>query len=121
MADFRIEKDSLGEVRVPTDAYYGAQTQRAVKNFPISGVRAPQALITACAIVKKAAALANRDVGNLEPRIAEAIAKADLIVKLDLEGRFRFVSPSYCETFGKPEEELLGREFLGLVHEELEI
>jgi len=89
MADFRIEKDSLGEVRVPTDAYYGAQTQRAVKNFPISGVRAPQALITACAIVKKAAALANRDVGNLEPRIAEAIAKAaDRVIAGEFRDQF---------------------------------
>jgi len=76
MGDYRIEKDSLGEVRVPASAYYGAQTQRAVENYPISGVRVPQALVRACATIKKAAALANRDVGNLEPRLAEAIAQA---------------------------------------------
>jgi len=89
MADYRIEKDSLGEVRVPASAYYGAQTQRAVENYPISGVRAPRALIVACAMVKKAAALANRDVGNLEPRIAEAIAAAaDRVVEGELHDQF---------------------------------
>jgi len=86
MAEYRIERDSLGEVRVPASAYYGAQTQRAIENFPISGVRPPQALVTACAYVKKAAALANRDVGNLPARIAEAIAAAADRV---LAGEFR--------------------------------
>jgi len=76
MADYRIETDSLGEVRVPASAYYGAQTQRAVENYPISGVRHPRHFVLACAHVKKAAALANRDLGNLEPPIAEAIAAA---------------------------------------------
>ncbi len=76
MAAYRVEKDSLGEVRVPADAYYGAQTQRAVENYPISGVRHPRHFVLACAYVKKAAALANRDLGSLEPRIAEAIAAA---------------------------------------------
>ncbi|HRT97321.1 MAG TPA: lyase family protein, partial [Planctomycetota bacterium] len=76
MGEFRIEKDSLGEVPVPAEAYYGAQTQRAVENYPISGVRHPRHFVLACAYIKKAAALANRDVGNLEPRLAEAIAAA---------------------------------------------
>jgi fumarate hydratase class II/aspartate ammonia-lyase len=76
MAKWRIEKDSLGEVRVPASAYYGAQTQRAVENYAISGARAPHALVLACALVKKAAARANRDVGDLKPRLARAIAKA---------------------------------------------
>ena len=49
MADYRTERDSLGKVRVPVEAYYGAQTQRAVKNFPISGVRAPRTLVVAMA------------------------------------------------------------------------
>ena len=89
MADYRIEKDSLGEVRVPADAWYGAQTQRAVANFPISGVRAPAALITACAIVKKAAALANRDVGNLAAEIAEAVAAAaDRVIAGEFRDQF---------------------------------
>ena len=56
---FRVERDPLGEVRVPADAYYGAQTQRALDNFPISGLTAPPALVVATAQIKKAAAAAN--------------------------------------------------------------
>ena len=56
---FRTEKDPLGEVKVPADAYYGVQTMRAVENFPISGLRAPADLVTATILVKKAAAQAN--------------------------------------------------------------
>ena len=59
MTTFRIEKDSMGEVQVPAQAYYGAQTQRAVENFPISGLRAHPDLITGTILVKKAAAEAN--------------------------------------------------------------
>ena len=89
MADDRIERDSLGEVRVPASAYYGAQTQRAVENYRISGVRAPRHLIWAMAYVKKAAALANRDVGSLEPRLAEAIAAAaDKVLAGELADQF---------------------------------
>jgi len=81
MADYRIEKDSVGEVRVPATAYYGAQTQRAIENYPISGVRAPQALVTACGYIKKAAAMANLEVGRVEHWIAEAIIEAaDLVI-----------------------------------------
>src|SRR5436190_24120577 len=65
MADFRIEKDSMGDVRVPAQAYYGAQTQRAVENFPISGWNLPPALIRALGLVKFACATANRDLGKL--------------------------------------------------------
>ena len=63
---YRIERDFLGEKRIPTDAYYGVQTVRAVENFPITGLRIDQTLIRAMAIVKKAAALANADVGQLD-------------------------------------------------------
>lgn len=75
---FRVERDSLGERRIPEEMYYGIQTQRAVENFPISGVpiSAYPFLITALGCVKKAAALANRDLGLLEPRLADAIAAA---------------------------------------------
>ncbi|HUY33591.1 MAG TPA: class II fumarate hydratase [Pirellulales bacterium] len=62
---FRIERDSMGEVRVPATAYYGAQTQRAVENFPISGWPLPPALIRALGLVKYAAGVANRDLGKL--------------------------------------------------------
>jgi fumarate hydratase class II len=65
MSDFRIEKDSMGEVKVPARAYYGAQTQRAVENFPISGWTLPPPLIHALGLVKLACATANRDLGKL--------------------------------------------------------
>ncbi|TVP55784.1 MAG: class II fumarate hydratase [Gemmatimonadales bacterium] len=74
--DFRVERDSLGEVRVPADALYGAQTQRAVENFPISGQRFGRRMIQALGIVKEAAARANAELGTLDPVVAEAIAKA---------------------------------------------
>ncbi len=76
MSDYRVERDSLGEVRVPAAAYYGAQTQRAIENYPISGQRHPKHFVLACAYTKKAAALANRDLGALDARLAEAIAAA---------------------------------------------
>ena len=65
MSEFRVERDSMGEVQVPAKAYYGAQTQRAVENFPISGWPLPAALIHAMGIVKFACATANRDLGKL--------------------------------------------------------
>jgi fumarate hydratase class II len=65
MSEFRVERDSMGEVRLPAKAYYGAQTQRAVENFPISGRPLPPELIHALGWVKWAAATANRDLGKL--------------------------------------------------------
>ncbi len=65
MSDFRTEHDSMGDVQVPSQAYYGAQTQRAVDNFPISGWRLPAELVHALGRVKRAAAVANRDLGKL--------------------------------------------------------
>src|SRR5499426_106340 len=73
---FRTERDPLGEVQVPSNAYYGAQTQRAVENFPISGLRASDDLITATILVKKAAAEANARLGRLQPEVAAAIVQA---------------------------------------------
>jgi aspartate ammonia-lyase len=72
----RTERDPLGEVQVPDDAYYGAQTQRAVENFPISGLRAPADLVTATILVKKAAAEANLALGRLTSEVAAAIIRA---------------------------------------------
>jgi len=66
MTDVRIEKDSLGEVEVPNDALYGAQTMRAVDNFPISGLKPWRAFIWSMATIKRAAAEVNADFGNLE-------------------------------------------------------
>ena len=65
MSEFRTEHDSMGDVQVPALAYYGAQTQRAVENFPVSGWRLPPALISAMGLVKYACGVANRDRGKL--------------------------------------------------------
>jgi fumarate hydratase class II len=82
--DFRIERDSLGELQVPSDALWGAQTQRAVDNFPISGLRMPRDFIRALGLIKWAAATANLELGGLEAKQAAAIQKASLEV---IEGR----------------------------------
>ena len=76
MSDLRKEKDSLGCVEVPARAYYGAQTARAVENYPISGMRAHPQLIRALGMVKRAAAEANKDLGLIEPDRADAILQA---------------------------------------------
>jgi fumarate hydratase class II len=77
MADeTRIERDSMGEMRVPKDALYGASTQRAVENFPISGYRFPRRFIHALGLIKETAALANQELGLLTPELAAAIRGA---------------------------------------------
>lgn len=76
MTEYRTAKDTLGEVQVPKEAYYGAQTQRAVENFPISGQRLPFAFVKAQAIIKASAAAANRDCGELDEKKANAIIQA---------------------------------------------
>jgi fumarate hydratase class II len=77
MADgYRIEKDSLGEMQVPEAALYGAQTQRAVENFPISGQRFGRRFIEALGTIKKAAALVNAEMGGVDTALAEAIVAA---------------------------------------------
>ena len=76
MSDFRIEKDSLGEVKVPADAWYAAQTQRALDNFPISGIRFPRRFIQALGTIKMAAAKANRDIGILDAETSNLIVGA---------------------------------------------
>jgi aspartate ammonia-lyase len=72
----RIEKDSLGEVEIPQDAYYGVQTMRAVHNFPISGWKAHPVMVDAYVFIKKAAAITNSELGILDKKIAGAIVKA---------------------------------------------
>jgi fumarate hydratase class II len=74
--EFRIEKDSMGEMRVPRDAYYGPQTARAVENFPISDLRFPRAFIRALGLVKKHAAAANMHLGLLSQKLGQAIQQA---------------------------------------------
>jgi fumarate hydratase, class II len=85
MADFRTEKDSMGEVRVPAKAYYGAQTQRAFENFPVSGVRMPLPVVRAAAMIKGFGAEVNAGLSLLAPTLAEAISRAAREV---LEGKF---------------------------------
>ncbi|PZN31025.1 MAG: aspartate ammonia-lyase [Proteobacteria bacterium] len=78
--DFRIERDSLGELKVPARARWGAQTQRAVENFPLSGLRMPREFIRALALIKWAAATTHLELGALDARRAAAIQKAALEV-----------------------------------------
>jgi fumarate hydratase, class II len=96
MADFRLEKDSLGEVKVPSGAYWGAQTQRAIENFPISGLKPYPAFVWAMAAIKRAAAEVNADLGLFKEKEAggqlisgEAIAQA-IIAAADevIDGRW---------------------------------
>lgn len=74
--DFRMERDSMGEVRVPADALYGAQTQRAVENFAVGADRFQRTLIKALGLLKACAARANADLGTLPPELATAIQQA---------------------------------------------
>ena len=74
--DYRVESDSMGELQVPRDALYGAQTQRALENFPDSGLRMPRPLLRALGLIKAAAARVNSELGLLQPEVAEAVARA---------------------------------------------
>lgn len=76
MTDFRIEKDTMGDMKVPNDQLWGAQTQRSLMNFRISNEKMPAALIEALAIVKRAAAKVNMDLGHLDAKKAQAIIEA---------------------------------------------
>jgi fumarate hydratase class II len=76
MSDYRTEKDSMGEVRVPKNALWGAQTQRAIENFPISGIRFPRTFIRALGLIKGTAASVNSGLGLLDKKIADAIEQA---------------------------------------------
>ena len=76
MTEYRIEKDSLGEVQVPKNALYAAQTQRAVENFPISGLKPWPAFIWSMATIKRAAAAVHKDIGLLDAKLADAIIQA---------------------------------------------
>jgi fumarate hydratase class II len=86
-SSFRTERDSMGELKVPAEALWGAQTQRAVENFPISGVTMPREFIAALALVKQAAARANRGLKLLDARIAQAIDAAAAEVAAGQHGR----------------------------------
>ncbi len=87
--EYRIEKDSMGELKVPADAYYGAQTARAVENFPISGLRFPRTFIKAMGAIKHAAATVNRELGLLDEERARAIMQAaEEVIEGKLDDQF---------------------------------
>src|ERR1700760_428824 len=74
--DYRIEKDSMGEIKVPAERLWGAQTQRSIENFKIGGDRFPREMIRALWILKKSAARANQQLGLLDEKKAKAIIEA---------------------------------------------
>jgi fumarate hydratase class II len=85
----RIEKDTMGDVAVPEEALYGAQTARAVENFPISGIDIGREMIRALGLIKKAAALVNRETGRLDPGLCDAIAAAaEEVIQGKLDAHF---------------------------------
>jgi fumarate hydratase class II len=87
--DYRMERDSLGKIQVPAGAYWGAQTQRAVENFPIGDESMDRRFVAALGIVKKAAAQANRDLGLVDEDVADAIvAAADEVIAGDYDDQF---------------------------------
>ncbi len=89
---YRIEKDTMGEIQVPTDKYYGAQTARSLMNFKIGGDRFPRELIRALGILKKAAALTNKELGTLTAEKADLIVKAaDEVIEGKLDEHFPLV------------------------------
>ena len=118
---YRIERDSMGEVKVPTSAYYGAQTQRAVENFPVSGIGFPPKFIRALALIKHAAASANRDLGLLDAKTAEVIQRAaeevmagkhdqDFVVDIFQTGSGTSTNMNANEVIANRALELLGKE-----------
>src|SRR5437667_5057695 len=97
MAEYRVEHDSMGDVKVPAKAYYSAQTQRAVENFPISGWSLPKPLIRAMGLVKLACAVANRDLGKLtktgknrltDPQVEKLLAACREVAAGKLDDQF---------------------------------
>ena len=88
-ASVRIEKDSMGELEIPGDAYYGIQTLRAIQNFPISGIKPLPTYVDACLLIKQATAIANKELDCIPTDIGDAIVQATLeILKGDLRDQF---------------------------------
>src|SRR5688572_13247141 len=89
MSEHRVEKDSLGEMRVPTSALWGAQTQRAVENFPISNLRFPRAFIAAMGLIKRSAAESNLELELLPRDVAkDVMAAANEVIEGKLDEHF---------------------------------
>ena len=92
--EMRVESDSMGEIQVPSDRYYGAQTQRSIIHFNIGNDVMPREMIRALGILKKAAALVNRDLGKLTPDKAALIAQAsDEVIAGKLDDHFPLTWP----------------------------
>ena len=92
MSDFRTEKDTMGEVQVPADAYFGAQTQRSRDNFKIGGETLPRPLIVAMATVKKSASIVNAELGRIENSQRDLIVQAcDEVIAGGLADQFPLV------------------------------
>src|SRR5579864_2066987 len=92
MSNVRIESDSMGQIEVPADKYWGAQTQRSLQNFRIGGHKFTRPVIRAFGIVKKAAALTNRDLGKLDASKTELISRAaDEVIEGKLDAHFPLV------------------------------
>ena len=90
--EYRMESDSMGEIKVPVDKYYGAQTARSLMNFKIGGERFPREIIRALGVLKKAAALTNKELGNLSAKKTELIVKAaDEVIEGKLDEHFPLV------------------------------
>ena len=92
MTDVRIESDTMGQIEVPADRYWGAQTQRSLQNFKIGGERMPRSIIRAMGIIKHASASANQQLGKLDPQIADAVrAAARQVIDGELDDHFPLV------------------------------
>ena len=90
--EYRVETDSMGEIKVPVDKYYGAQTARSLMNFKIGGERFPREIIRALGVLKKAAALTNKKLGDLSTDKADLIVKAaDEVIDGNLDAHFPLV------------------------------
>ena len=90
--DFRIEKDTMGDVKVPNDKFWGAQTQRSIENFKIGGDRFPREMIKALGVLKKCAAMTNQSLGLLDAKKTELIVKAaDEVIQGKLDAHFPLV------------------------------
>src|SRR3984957_12704978 len=90
--DYRVESDSMGEIKVPADKYWGAQTQRSIENFKIGGDKFPKEMIRALGILKKAAAMTNQELGILPLYKSDLILRAaNEVIKGDLDAHFPLV------------------------------
>ncbi|MCA9960841.1 MAG: aspartate ammonia-lyase [Anaerolineales bacterium] len=100
MAEYRIEKDSLGEVRVPAGAYWGAQTQRAIQNFPITGLKPYPAFVWSMAVIKRAAAEVNLELGLFQDKqIGDEVISGESIAKAIMEAADEVINGRFHDQF----------------------